>query len=113
MKSLVFAVVAASVLSAPLVSVAQEQSNPPLTRAEVKADLIRLEQAGYRPSTNDPYYPSDLQAAEQRVAREQGEALATAETSGYGGTEGSVQSGSSAGSRPMNVDRVHSLYFGH
>lgn len=112
MKSLVFAVVAASVLSAPLVSMAQEQPNQPITRAEVKADLARLEQAGYRPNANDPYYPADLQAAEQRVAGEQGQALAKADTSGYGGAAGSAQSGSPAGERPMNVDGVHSLYFG-
>lgn len=40
-----------------------------LTRAEVRADLVRVEQAGYSPSTgSDPAYPADIQAAEAKVA---------------------------------------------
>lgn len=114
MKSLIYAMVAASVLATPLVSMAQAESNQPVTRAQVQQDLIRLEQAGYRPSANDPNYPADIQAAEQRVNAAQGQAVANAsDTSGYGGASSHVgQSGASAGERPMNVDGVHPLYFG-
>lgn len=78
MKSLIYAVVAASVLSAPLVSFAQEASNGPLTRAQVREQLVQLEKAGYNPAAADPYYPNDIQAAEQRVAAQQGTTVAAA-----------------------------------
>lgn len=114
MKSLIYAMVAASVLATPLVSMAQTESNQPVTRAQVQQDLIRLEQAGYQPSANDPNYPADIQAAEQRVHGAQGQAVAnTSDTSGYGGAAGqSGQSGAPANARPMNVGGVHPLYFG-
>lgn len=51
------------------------QSAPvPLTRAQVRADLIRLEQAGYNPSANDDAtYPADIQAAEAKVSAQDAE----------------------------------------
>src|ERR1700722_5543180 len=57
---------AVATLGAPVLSFAQ--SNAPLTRAEVRADLVRVEQAGYTPSANDINYPSDIQAAEAKIA---------------------------------------------
>lgn len=88
MKSLVKAVALAVVLAAPVVSFAQ-QSNQPLTRAQVRAELEQLEKAGYRPQANDLYYPQDIQAAQARVAQQ------NAQASGYGqGSAGSSQSGS-------------------
>ncbi|WP_322044542.1 DUF4148 domain-containing protein [Paraburkholderia sp. J67] len=51
-----------------LTAQAQEQA---LTRAQVRADLIRLEQAGYSPSLNDDAtYPAAIQAAEAKVSAE-------------------------------------------
>lgn len=48
-----------------------DTSQRPKTRAEVRAELVRLEQAGYNPATaNDYDYPQNIQAAEARVARE-------------------------------------------
>jgi len=67
MKSLIQAVAIAAVLATPVASFAQ--SNQPLTRAEVRAQLVQIEQAGYSPARGrDPYYPTDIQAAEARVA---------------------------------------------
>jgi hypothetical protein len=67
MKSLVQAVFVAVALAAPLASFAQ--SNQPLTRAQVRAELVQLEKAGYSPGASaDAYYPRDIQAAEARVA---------------------------------------------
>ncbi|MGH8783077.1 DUF4148 domain-containing protein [Paraburkholderia sp.] len=63
-------------LAAPFAAHAQT-SGSTLTRAEVRADLARLEAAGYRPGANDRYYPSDIQAAEAKVAAAQS-AAATA-----------------------------------
>ena len=39
-----------------------------LTRAEVRADLIRLEKAGYNPAGSEAHYPDDIAAAENAVA---------------------------------------------
>lgn len=116
MKSLVYAMVAASALSIPLASFAQSSNNGPVTRDQVKQELIQLEQAGYNPATHDdPYYPNDIQAAEARVHAQDGQALATADTrsnaSGYGGVApGTAQSGSPSEAHPINGSQ--SLYFG-
>ena len=51
-----------------------QSASAPLTRAQVRADLIRLEQAGYNPSaTDDANYPADIQAAEAKVAAQDAE----------------------------------------
>lgn len=66
---------------APTISPAQ--SNQPLTRAEVRNQLVQIEQAGYNPAHgNDTNYPTDAQAAEARVYAQQ--AAARADTSGFG-----------------------------
>jgi hypothetical protein len=94
MKSLIQAVAIAAVLATPVAAFAQ--SNQPLTRAEVRAQLVQIEQAGYSPARGrDPYYPTDIQAAEARVAAQNG--TAQAEATGYGpATNGSSQSGQRA-----------------
>ena len=79
MKKLVSAVVVAAAVAIPAISFAQ--SAQPLTRAQVRAELIELEQAGYSPVANDVDYPHDLQAAQHRVNEEK---LAKSDTSGYG-----------------------------
>lgn len=44
------------------------QSNGPVSRSQVKAELQQLEEAGYNPArSEDPEYPADIQAAEARV----------------------------------------------
>jgi hypothetical protein len=53
-------------MGAPLASQAQT-TNAPVTRAEVNADLQRVEQAGYNPHANTQNYPADIQAAENRL----------------------------------------------
>jgi uncharacterized membrane protein len=89
MKSLIEAVVVAAALAAPVAVFAQ--SSQPLTRAQVRAELIQLEKAGYAPATrNDAAYPAEIQAAEAKVAAQNGAA------SGYGG----VVNGSSEAGRP-------------
>ncbi|WP_244817910.1 DUF4148 domain-containing protein [Caballeronia sp. Lep1P3] len=70
MKKLFGIAALAVALSTPVASFAQ--SNQPVTRAQVRAELVELEQAGYTPSVrNDPSYPADLQAAEARIAAKQ------------------------------------------
>ena len=53
MKSLVFAVVAATALSASFGAFAQSS----LTRDQVREELVQLEKAGYQPSLASPHYP--------------------------------------------------------
>ncbi|WP_213780697.1 DUF4148 domain-containing protein [Caballeronia sp. dw_276] len=66
-KFLVCIALAAGTLTVPVLSFAQ--TNGPVTRAEVRADLVRVEQAGYNPSLgNDIHYPADIQAAEAKIA---------------------------------------------
>jgi hypothetical protein len=69
MKSIIYAVaVAAAVLAAPTMSFAQS-TTAPLTRAEVRDQLVQLEKAGYNP--NDWInYPQNIQAAERTVQAE-------------------------------------------
>jgi hypothetical protein len=72
MKSLIKAVAITLALCAPAAVFAQ--SNQPLTRAEVRAQLVQIEQAGYNPARgNDTNYPTDAQAAEAKVAAENGD----------------------------------------
>ncbi|CAN7789170.1 DUF4148 domain-containing protein [Caballeronia sp. LjRoot34] len=67
MKSLVQAVVVAAALAAPVAVFAQ--SNGPLTRAQVREELVQLEKVGYMPFRSNPdEYPENIQAAEARVA---------------------------------------------
>jgi opacity protein-like surface antigen len=84
MKSLIKAIAVAAVLAVPAVSFAQ--SNQPVTRAEVRAQLVQLEKAGYNPfDGSDAHYPAAIQQAEGRVARD---------TAGYGpATAGTSDSG--------------------
>ncbi|MGU7772667.1 DUF4148 domain-containing protein [Burkholderia sp. MR1-5-21] len=65
MKSLIHLVAAAAALSVSVASFAQ--TDAPVTRAQVRAELYRLEQAGYHPSAAEPY-PAELDAAEARVS---------------------------------------------
>ncbi|MDP9156377.1 MAG: DUF4148 domain-containing protein [Pseudomonadota bacterium] len=75
MKTLIYATLAVA-LATPVVSFAQTAE--PVTRAEVRADLVQLESAGYRPVSQDATYPSDIQAHEARVHAGNG-------SSAYGG----------------------------
>jgi hypothetical protein len=103
-KALVPALVIASALAAPTFAFAQE-SNGPVTRAEVRADLVRVERAGYNPSTDRVDYPQNIQAAEARVNAGQG-------NSGYGSsTAGTSNSGAPRAS--LNMSDRNSVYFGH
>jgi len=72
LRAALIAVAIAGVAASPMAR-AQPVPNAqePLTRAQVKADLVRVEQAGYRPGEDRVNYPEDIQAAEARVARQQ------------------------------------------
>lgn len=88
-----------ALVAAPALSFAQ--SNQPVTRAQVRAELVQLQQAGYNPASDETQYPSNIQAALERIEAKQ--AAQTAQTahaasadSSYGGV---AQVSSAAGSR--------------
>lgn len=84
MKSLIHVIAVAAVLAVPVVSFAQ--SNVPVTRAEVRAQLVQFEHAG--PSDTEASYPRQTQAAEARVSAQNSAATS------YGGVaDGSSASG--------------------
>ena len=95
-NALVCFALAAGTLAAPVLSFAQ--SNAPVTRAEVRADLVRVEQAGYNPSTGDDInYPAGIQAAEAKIAAQN--AQETTQPA-YGGM---AQNGSASSGGPARM----------
>ncbi|WP_109481189.1 DUF4148 domain-containing protein [Paraburkholderia sp. C35] len=96
MKSLIKAVAVAAVLAVPVMSFAQ--SSQPVTRAEVRAQLVQLEKAGYVPSnSSDTQYPANIQAAEAKVQ------AANGVDSGVGGVaDGASQAGQRASFAPSS-----------
>ncbi|WP_233809646.1 DUF4148 domain-containing protein [Paraburkholderia sp. HP33-1] len=132
------AFVAAIAFAAPITvfAAANVAANHPLTRAEVREQLVEIEAAGYNPARANPReYPADIQAAEAKVAAQHAgtpgvsgshpvtvvavseeviEIESVGDTSGVGG----VVSGSSAAGGPVYKSEAArtgpgSVYFGH
>lgn len=108
MKTLIRALLLSCALSAPVLAFAQT-ANAPVTRAEVRADLIQVEKAGYRPGNNDVNYPSDIQAAEAKVAAQDDNTLAAQSMGGV--ATGSAQSGVAVAS--ATTSSTQSLFLHH
>ncbi|RQH05442.1 DUF4148 domain-containing protein [Paraburkholderia dinghuensis] len=84
MKSFLKAVAVAAVLAVPAISFAQQQQ--PLTRAQVRDELVQFRAAGYDPA-DWMHYPENAQAAEAKIqAQKAGQAYgpSTTGTSQYG-----------------------------
>ncbi|SPB13570.1 membrane protein [Caballeronia novacaledonica] len=64
MKVIQSLIIAAAV-ALPALSFAQ--SNQPVTRAEVRAQLVELQKAGYNPASDQTQYPQNIQAALSRI----------------------------------------------
>jgi hypothetical protein len=74
MKTLLCLVLAGGALASPVVGFSQ--STAP-TRAQVRADLVRLEEAGYHVGDGDATtYPAEIQAAEAKIAAQDGQQAA-------------------------------------
>lgn len=102
MKSFIYAVVAATALSASYGAFAQSNPSGQLTRAQVRAELVQLEQAGYKPEVSDQYYPRALQTAQARVTN--------ADETGYGAQAAAgVRAGRAIA---VKQDGRDSVYFG-
>lgn len=98
MKSLVQSIVIAAALTAPVAVFAQ--SNAPVTRAQVNAQLVQFQQAGgLRSAGDDPYYPNDAQMTQARADSQNGAAEAV----------GGVHVGTSSAGAPAATDGPRSL----
>jgi hypothetical protein len=72
----------AALVAAPVLSFAQ--SNQGVTRAQVRAELVQLQAAGYNPASDETQYPKNIQAALARIH---------ADSNAYGGMDAGSQSG--------------------
>jgi Ni/Co efflux regulator RcnB len=92
MKSLVLSLLAASAMALPLASFAQDTSQP-LTRSQVRSELVQAEQQGTVPSSKSNY-PQGANWAQQRNHA----------NTAYGpSTDGSSRSGNYSGGQPDSV----------
>jgi hypothetical protein len=82
--------VVAAIVAIPAVSFAQ--TNAPVTRAAVRAELVQLRAAGYNPASDRNQYPDHIQAALAHLSA----ASAVAATSYGSSTDGTSASGSRA-----------------
>jgi Domain of unknown function (DUF4148) len=104
----------ASLLSATMAFPVAVFAQSGVTRAQVRAEQLELQQAGYRGTTSDATYPSELLAAQQRVAaRNVSHAVGPAD-SGYGApVPGSTSSGGRTAPAPAPAIRgLQPVYFG-
>lgn len=67
---LVQSLIVAALIAAPAVSFAQSN----VTRAQVRAELVQLQQAGYNPASDNTQYPTNIEAALSRIQAEKGAA---------------------------------------
>ncbi|VVE49619.1 hypothetical protein PCA20602_04619 [Pandoraea capi] len=112
MKVRFSALLVSCAIAAPFSAFAQSATanDAPLTRAQVQADLVRLEKAGYQPFVGDNDYPANIQRAEAIVTKQDaqpgnGQVTSAAIETGAG-------TGISTGNQPTNPANGHSLYAG-
>jgi hypothetical protein len=88
-------------------SVSGWAANPEsLTRAQVRSELIALQEAGYHLANNDPHYPEQLQMALAKIKRVE---MASVDTSGSGAASIDM---SESGRRAGSAGRDLSIYRG-
>jgi len=93
MKPILTMFVAAAALSVSTLSFAQG-SQVHVTRAQVMADLIQVENAGYQPARKQLNYPVGIQAAEAKIHAQQ------PDDKSYGGVSGNGTSTSGMSETP-------------
>ncbi|WP_028217041.1 DUF4148 domain-containing protein [Paraburkholderia oxyphila] len=108
MKRILIASLLTAATALPVTVFAQSS----VTRAQVRTELVELQQSGYRGTTSDATYPSELLAAEQRVATRNVSHAGGRADSGYGAP---MSGSTSSGSRPPPASEIPGLrpvYFG-
>lgn len=98
----VAAAAVASILAAPAVSFAQS-NNGPVTRAEVRAQVVALHNVGYNMNSDNAHYPDNLLAAEGRVNAARG----------WSSVGSSVSGSSAAGGAAVSKSDWNGMYRGH
>lgn len=93
-KSIIAAFAVAATIAAPTFAFAQS-ANGPVSRAEVKSDLVQIERAGYNANADRTTYPVGAQVAEKRVSAQQPAYVQSSGASIYG----SSNTGSTGASR--------------
>ncbi|VVE53820.1 hypothetical protein PCA20602_04896 [Pandoraea capi] len=106
MKAIVSALLVSCAIAAPFSAFAQSNNNAPLTRAQVRADLIRYENAGYRPLGSELNYPANIERASAIIAQQDAQAGVANVVST------AVSSGVSTGDQAATGTGSSSLYFG-
>jgi hypothetical protein len=105
MNTRYLALAISAAIAFPVAGYAQE-SGSTVTRAQVRAELVQLENAGYWPGrANNPHYPDDIQAAEAKVAAE-----ASGDANGNSSVGGVHSDSSASGSRVSVRTPLNSLY---
>ncbi|RDK07833.1 DUF4148 domain-containing protein [Cupriavidus lacunae] len=111
MKAIVRTVLVSCAFAAPALTFAQS-AQAPLTRAEVRADLIRLEQAGYTPGRgNDATYPVEIQAAEAKVQAQDAAALKAASAGMKPQAQGHLQAAAPSAAGQSGMDDLRSSFY--
>jgi len=105
MKALVCLTFSVSALTSPTLTFAQATSGQ-LTRAQMRADIVRVAQAGCHPGGGDNDYPVEIQAAEAKIAEQDGARLADDSAGGV------AQAGSSQTGMATNAISPGSLHAG-
>jgi hypothetical protein len=100
--NLVKSLIVAVAVAAPALSFAQ--SNQPVTRAQVRAELVQLQQAGYNPAADETQYPANIQQAEARVSAQHSAAAAA-----YGGSVAGTSASGSASASHAPADEIPGL----
>jgi hypothetical protein len=72
LMKLVQSLLVAALVAVPVASFAQ--SDHALTRADVRAELVQLQKAGYNPASDNTQYPTNIEAALSRIQAEKGAA---------------------------------------
>jgi hypothetical protein len=98
MKTLVHSVCAIALIAVPTATFAQ--SNAPLTRAQVQAEIAQLQQAGFNPANaNTVDFPANMPAADAGAA-------------GQGSGYGPAMSGTSQMGLPATPTGMKPVFFG-
>ncbi|CAN0625244.1 conserved exported protein of unknown function [Burkholderia multivorans] len=100
-------VIAMAAAITPALASAHSQ-NEGLTRAQVEAQLVQIEEAGYNPAQKDNHYPQSIQQAEARIHST--ESAAQLGGSGYGYAQRTAEE---AGHATAGHEFHRSLYAHH
>lgn len=92
---------------APAFAMAAQSGNG-LTRADVRAQIVQIEQAGYSPARKDIHYPQSIQQAEARIRSS--ESATQFDASGYGPAQ---PAGADSGAALHSRASGRSLYVHH